>query len=69
MAAEAFERAEAATDESMRAGYLSLASDWQVLALEIEHSSGLTGPRNTAAQGPEPCAAEWGYRKIPLTRN
>ena len=43
MAAEAFERAEAAKDESMRAGYLSLASDWQVLALEIEHSLGLAG--------------------------
>ena len=43
MAAEAFEHAEAAKDESMRAGYLSLASDWQVLALEIEHSLGLAG--------------------------
>lgn len=38
IARDAFQRSETAQDETMRAGYLSLASGWQVLALEIEHS-------------------------------
>ena len=39
MAAYALERAADARSARMRAEYLTLASSWQVLALEIEHSA------------------------------
>jgi len=48
IACDAFRRAEDAEDEVTRAEYLSLASRWQVLALEIEHSRGLTFDPPTA---------------------
>jgi hypothetical protein len=44
LATAAFTRAAAARDESMRKEYLSLASAWQVLAIEIEHMFGLVPP-------------------------
>ncbi len=45
IARDVFQRAANTQDDTMRAGYLSLASGWQVLALEIEHSLGFDDPR------------------------
>ena len=56
IACDAFERAASAQDETTRAGYLSLASGWQVLALQVEHSIGL----ERALPGTE-CRAESGF--------
>lgn len=44
IAAVAFQRAASAHSETLRTEYLSLASAWQVLAIEIEHMSGLAWP-------------------------
>ena len=44
MAAEAFELAASSHDLALKAGHLSLASGWQVLAIEIEHAHGLATP-------------------------
>lgn len=41
MAAEAFRLAASTHDMALKAGHLSLASGWQVLAIEIEHTHGL----------------------------
>lgn len=46
MAAFALQRAADAQSARMRAEYLTLASSWQVLALEIEHSTGLATVSN-----------------------
>ncbi|HUO93433.1 MAG TPA: hypothetical protein VMU22_10950 [Rhizomicrobium sp.] len=42
MAAFALQRAAEARSARMRTEYLTLASSWQVMAIEIEHTSGLT---------------------------
>jgi hypothetical protein len=47
MAGEAFQHASDAQSEVLRAEYLSLASSWQVLAIEIEHATGLATPANS----------------------
>ena len=47
MAVEAFQHATDAQSETVRAEYLSLASSWQVLAIEIEHMTGLAAPANS----------------------
>ena len=44
MAAEAFRLAASTQDMALKAGHLSLASGWQVLAIEIEHTHGLATP-------------------------
>jgi hypothetical protein len=41
IAAEAFRHAATTKDEVLKAEYLTLASLWQVLAIELEHSSGI----------------------------
>jgi hypothetical protein len=46
MAAFALERAAESHSARMRAEYLTLASSWQVLALEIEHSTGFAPVSN-----------------------
>ncbi|HUO93434.1 MAG TPA: hypothetical protein VMU22_10955 [Rhizomicrobium sp.] len=43
LASEAFQLAEDCTDDSLRHGYLSLASGWHSLAFEIERSSHFQG--------------------------
>lgn len=43
MASEVFGLAETTHDASLRAGFFALASGWHDLALELEHSRGLTG--------------------------
>jgi hypothetical protein len=46
MAAFALQRAAESRSARMRAEYLTLASSWQVLALEIEHATGLSNVSN-----------------------
>lgn len=46
-AVEAFQHATDTQSESLRAEYLSLASCWQVLAIEIEQTNGFATPANS----------------------
>jgi hypothetical protein len=55
MAAEAFRLAASTHDMALKAGHLSLASGWQVLAIEIEHTHGLaTRPDRDESDGDRP---------------
>jgi hypothetical protein len=49
MAADAFRLAASTNDMALKAGHLSLASGWQVLAIEIEHTHGLAVPADRKA--------------------
>jgi hypothetical protein len=38
-AADAIQRSQAATDETLRADHLSMAAGWRALAVEVEHAA------------------------------
>jgi hypothetical protein len=60
MAAEAFRLAASTQDMALKAGHLSLASGWQVLAIEIEHAHGLgeRPSRGDAKKEPRPSSGK-----------
>lgn len=68
LATEVFSLAETTQDTSMRAGFFALASGWHDLALELEHSQGLTG-ENPLETGEEASLSDDGLVEGPNSPN